>query len=1484
MQATQYNANSAGPIAATRGLYTQVNSLKKVAELVNNIGNSPLAQAEKISQLAQALHTSLPDKVFSTLMGLSLRQLSASNIEVKLLVPALAVLGSQVNHSVLNADPVQIIYDLSNNPQQLHSFEGSLRLALLRQHGNLVQLFERLDVKQIAVNTLGDKHVALLKLILVLAENGEELKALAKASHILLSQNHSFSICFSCLPDSTEEVAYEMLKFFFCLQSSFPIDIAKFKLPTDKRCALVRLKLEFFDTSGDDFWTDFNDQECLDILKVLSRTYAKDCPSAVDRSSIISFFQRMEKSIFSQKLKDELIVFCLKNFTELMLSHWQQFTASWSDQGRFALLLQADIMHSKEKCFAFIFAHMAEFTASPAERLTLYKLAAADSSTAPFVAKPLDHFAELSAAEKYYLALSCARVTDISAYISSYSFASQCAQRFRLALLNVQQGAGKNILENLEECGPPFPSWEFSHDPDDLDDLDDIIAPINRKPQEEKAGGFGRDFDFQQRWQLLLACGESCVSARDVWPMLQGFLPQCEHAAQLALLKVYGQYMGYTVFKYLVRHIQDYRGKYQQTVLDVVSVCLRSDYCPSFQDYLEISASFNFTVEQQKELLHILARSGRGGQVCACQAHVHSLFSSEELFAFMKICVRSSSFSLREIVKYPLDNKQMVELLKQAFSSFHDIYCIFDLFSKVRERFTAAEQFEIFTFIWEKSFECGNYNLRDKQNKMLIEDQLPFLPEHYFALAKIGAQLSPEDALDNQLLKKKLAAEEQRHIDMLVLHQSSLGNVISKLELSQPAFGLFLAAATNPQAQEQHISFLVNKLNLTNTTFQPSCEFKKIEQDLQRAVNKEMHKYYHQQLSIFANKSLFILNYFEPFFAETFLDSFSKAHIQVAPTLSKLLMAALHTPNQQIKQDLLYVVLLPFVTAAEVGPKGIEELKKPFVRLLRNAPTDTLAIHSYLFGLFYHIAPKASAVHPSAAKSHNENIYTFADRYDKLFHSLAKEGRKKLQQSMLDLLQALHSSCQLSSEQKWQLLLQCAFAQKQLSSSQQLDLLCSQLAYARIIATEAMFESFFAAGLDLKSFIFQQIGHFLPSLQQQQCELVAQFWLEKRTAQPFFSYCHSIHSTPGEEKQPLLTYFEQFAVAVASGPEQYSYWRYQQAIDTSLQLQKMAQFPALLLAWQKELLVEIAAQTANNDSSTELNPAGYVAIFQQAITIHDHLAAVAGLDQLRHYLQQPDLDPEEMEEEAMAEQSLSSGASAATLFQAKAIEFLQKCRDKQLKEPAEIKIYLESLKNLLSQMAPQAEFLNDLNGLLNALHPRHTAGPMKLRFTALPIPIFLCGTEVCHSCQRTDGDPHLNKCLMGYSSAHVAMVALESEQLVARAMLKLLFLEQENERGEVAHQPVLFLETPYPPSLGDKQILLLMHMAQMKAELLGLKLTACEACYLKKTEPVGLPLQLHCYGSSAPYEYSDANHSAMEKGRYTIFNAQEITGRLSPPF
>jgi hypothetical protein len=192
------------------------------------------------------------------------------------------------------------------------------------------------------------------------------------------------------------------------------------------------------------------------------------------------------------------------------------------------------------------------------------------------------------------------------------------------------------------------------------------------------------------------------------------------------------------------------------------------------------------------------------------------------------------------------------------------------------------------------------------------------------------------------------------------------------------------------------------------------------------------------------------------------------------------------------------------------------------------------------------------------------------------------------------------------------------------------------------------------------------------------------------------------------------------------------------------------------------------------------------------------------------------------------------------------------------RENAEQLSILKELKEILkSEEYLRLEFSNDIKAQI-ALLTKDTGAAKKIELVDSDDweDLFLCGTEVLGSCQRIDGDPEFNSCLMGYVlDGKIRILGIKNKEgrILARSIFKLL-LDKEN-------RPVLFLEPTYPNPVGS-EAKLIREFAQDRALKLGLPIYEHD----NEGEP------LHSEGNPAPFEYEDGG-IGVTNGSYTISGA-----------
>ncbi|CRX39577.1 hypothetical protein [Estrella lausannensis] len=192
---------------------------------------------------------------------------------------------------------------------------------------------------------------------------------------------------------------------------------------------------------------------------------------------------------------------------------------------------------------------------------------------------------------------------------------------------------------------------------------------------------------------------------------------------------------------------------------------------------------------------------------------------------------------------------------------------------------------------------------------------------------------------------------------------------------------------------------------------------------------------------------------------------------------------------------------------------------------------------------------------------------------------------------------------------------------------------------------------------------------------------------------------------------------------------------------------------------------------------------------------------------------------------------------------------------------------IKILEEIDKAMKPyeNSEFAHDVKGLLEIMKSKKTTtlkSNLKVVFTDDPIDLLLCGTDVSGSCQRLDGDPILNKGLLGYlvDGKNRLLAIKDGNKIVSRCMLRLLW------DGE---KSVIFRERLYPDSIPSEHEAALNALAKQIAQDLGVPLTSQdgEGSYGK---------DLMALGGPAPYEYSDGSGGLQKSGVYIIEGAGRI--------
>jgi hypothetical protein len=184
---------------------------------------------------------------------------------------------------------------------------------------------------------------------------------------------------------------------------------------------------------------------------------------------------------------------------------------------------------------------------------------------------------------------------------------------------------------------------------------------------------------------------------------------------------------------------------------------------------------------------------------------------------------------------------------------------------------------------------------------------------------------------------------------------------------------------------------------------------------------------------------------------------------------------------------------------------------------------------------------------------------------------------------------------------------------------------------------------------------------------------------------------------------------------------------------------------------------------------------------------------------------------------------------------------------------------IETIDQISRLLPGRCKFRNDLKKLKNLVIGSKIK-TVDLVDSDNVFDLFLCG-NTAKSCLRTEGDPEITKCLMGYClDGKIRLLAIKDKdgKILARSIFKLLLDKDE--------KPVLFLERIYPKE--DPEIReIFKEYAKEKADLMGIK-----------AYETGHDVRIHSIGNTAPYEYEDGTETIEEgvsDGVYTI-KANEI--------
>ncbi|MGI9215250.1 MAG: hypothetical protein ACR2HS_06425, partial [Gammaproteobacteria bacterium] len=183
------------------------------------------------------------------------------------------------------------------------------------------------------------------------------------------------------------------------------------------------------------------------------------------------------------------------------------------------------------------------------------------------------------------------------------------------------------------------------------------------------------------------------------------------------------------------------------------------------------------------------------------------------------------------------------------------------------------------------------------------------------------------------------------------------------------------------------------------------------------------------------------------------------------------------------------------------------------------------------------------------------------------------------------------------------------------------------------------------------------------------------------------------------------------------------------------------------------------------------------------------------------------------------------------------------------------------------------EFSNDLYTAISKLMNKHNKETNCTGWSIVDTDdywsMFMVGTDVEGSCQRVDGDPNLNKCLMGYvMNGDYRMLAIQNEKgiTVARCIIHLLW-------DPIIESACVFIEEAYPFYITNMQEQALHQLAIKRGDYLGLSVMNLAGNIDSLNYDNSL---IRIEGGNAPWVYSDANYGAQVNGKFEIKNAKVL--------
>ncbi|MDF2578282.1 MAG: hypothetical protein K0S74_1766 [Chlamydiales bacterium] len=199
---------------------------------------------------------------------------------------------------------------------------------------------------------------------------------------------------------------------------------------------------------------------------------------------------------------------------------------------------------------------------------------------------------------------------------------------------------------------------------------------------------------------------------------------------------------------------------------------------------------------------------------------------------------------------------------------------------------------------------------------------------------------------------------------------------------------------------------------------------------------------------------------------------------------------------------------------------------------------------------------------------------------------------------------------------------------------------------------------------------------------------------------------------------------------------------------------------------------------------------------------------------------------------------------------------------------------LKKIKDLIKQIPGLTEFQNDIKALIESLQ-HYIKREKAVDYSSYTIcdtdhywDLLRVGSDVTGSCQRVDGSPELNKCLLGYimdGEDRILAIKDSTGLIKARCIIRLLL---EN------NKPVLFQERIYPTAINPRLRYALNLLAKLRAKDLELPLYTTEN--MAEKSGIGSTDNLTCLGGRSLWKYVDAIGGMHRNGIFKITNSYLI--------